>query len=386
MLLIIVEFPTTLYKFAIIKLFYIFMTQSKFWRCTFLPAKKLKFWHVALIIAFIFLVLTLHAVDPNTIVMAEVTTKISNMTTPSLDTPSPSKADTSATSEPQATTTYSNNNNEKSYQSQADPSPLNSISSTPTLSSQETLNFSTLPRDQLAITQESIIKLLTNHSGTYGVYFEDQLTGQSFSINGDASFPAASTFKIPLTLYLYINKIPLDQTVTYQNTFYEDGTGSLQTSIKEGDQFSLRTLASLAIRESDNIAANMILATIGRNNILSFEQMLGGTTPSSKTTNYTSAHDLGEFIRKCQSYPSLLNDLENTIYNDRIPAGIPPEITVAHKIGTFPGGVFNDVGIIFARRPFVLAVVSKNVNSEDEAAEVIANISTLCYNLVSMYY
>ena len=333
-----------------------------------MPAKKHRILYVAFI-TFIFLAFTLHTKYPNTLVMAK------NKTSP------PPIVNTSETSRPYTTTSPSNSNFEESPQTPT--VPLNSISSNQTSSSHETLISPILPIEKLAITQESIMKLLTNHSGTYGIYFQDLQTNQNFSIHGDDSFPAASTFKVPLTLYLYFNNIPLDQLVTYQNDLYEEGTGSLQSYIQEGDQFSLGTLASLAIRESDNIAANMILAEVGRDNILSLEERLGGTTLSTIDTNYTSANDLGKFIRECRDYPGLLNDLENTIYNNRIPAGIPAEITVAHKIGTFSGGVFNDAGIIFAKHPFVLVVVSQNVDSEDEAAEVIANISTLCYNLVT---
>lgn len=236
--------------------------------------------------------------------------------------------------------------------------------------------------DPLLAVKQAVTQVLTQHSGTYGVFFKDLQTGQTFNINGNESFPAASTFKIPLALYIYRNNLPLKNTIAYQDDFYEEGTGVLQTQgLKNGDRLDTKTLLALAIRESDNIAANMLVAEYGRGNVLAMERQLGGISLSTDSRNYTSPNDMGLFLQESLRYPNLLNDMELTVFNDRLPAGIPSGIPVAHKIGTFEEGVYHDVGIVFANHPFVLAVLSKGVNSEEEAAAVIAEVAKNCYTV-----
>ena len=48
-----------------------------------------------------------------------------------------------------------------------------------------------------------------------------------------------------------------------------------------------------------------------------------------------------------------MEDLQNTMWNDRINALLPKDVKVAHKIGNFQG-VCNDVGIVFAEEPYIL--------------------------------
>ena len=67
-----------------------------------------------------------------------------------------------------------------------------------------------------------------------------------------------------------------------------------------------------------------------------------------------------------------LSYLENTIYNDRISSELPSNIVIAHKIGTETGAI-HDIGIIYANKPFILAVMSKGVD-ENIAPEVIGHM------------
>ncbi len=71
----------------------------------------------------------------------------------------------------------------------------------------------------------------------------------------------------------------------------------------------------------------------------------------------------------------------NTKFNDRLPALLPETVKVAHKIGT-QVKVFNDVGIVFAQKPYIVSVMTDNIN-EAEAANVIANISKKIFDYVN---
>ena len=76
----------------------------------------------------------------------------------------------------------------------------------------------------------------------------------------------------------------------------------------------------------------------------------------------------------------LLSYFKNTIHNDRIPRYLPEGIECAHKIGS-QLGVVNDVGIVYGDHPFIIAIMSKNVNEdEDEAPEVIGQTVKMIYD------
>lgn len=74
----------------------------------------------------------------------------------------------------------------------------------------------------------------------------------------------------------------------------------------------------------------------------------------------------------------MIEDLQNTMWNDRINKLLPKDVKVAHKIGNYEG-VYNDVGIVFAEEPYVLAVMSENAD-QSVASDVIAQISKKIYD------
>lgn len=78
----------------------------------------------------------------------------------------------------------------------------------------------------------------------------------------------------------------------------------------------------------------------------------------------------------------LMNYFENTIFNDRIPKLLPKDVRVAHKIGN-QVGAYHDVGVVFSDEPYVISIMSRNVDDETEACEVIANISKKVYDFVT---
>lgn len=237
-----------------------------------------------------------------------------------------------------------------------------------------------------------IVKQLNEYlktlKGNYGIYYYNLISGDSFGINDTAEFPAASTIKLPLNLYLY-RKIA-DGTINpgsllkYEKQDYEEGTGKIQYK-QLNSQFSIKELSQLSIEESDNIAANILFRYLGKNNVKNFMSQCGAKIVEYEN-NMTCAADMGLYMRLTYDFcrynagvaMELLVNLTNTQFNDRIPAGVSKSIKVAHKIGTL-SNVINDVGIIFTDKPYVLSVLSNNVTEKD-AVSAIKTISEMVYN------
>jgi len=241
--------------------------------------------------------------------------------------------------------------------------------------------------------RQQIVNYTATLPGTYSVYFKDLPSGQVLAINESALIPDASCIKVPVVLYLYeqvaAGKLSWRDRVAYQLAVdYESGAGALQLTAEDGNTFSLRCLATIAITISDNIAHNMLVRYFGADNVMNFIRSIGGvdtTRPYGSAT--TTARDLGAFMeavyRFAKQNPAqgrrLISDLGNTVFHVGLPGELPPDLLVAHKEGSI-SGVVNDMGIIFARRPYILTVMSQGPSDEDTGFHDIAAISRLVYD------
>jgi len=232
------------------------------------------------------------------------------------------------------------------------------------------------------------IKNLTNQLlGTYGVYvyrFED---GKEYGFQQNEIFPAASLMKLPVILTLYqeaeAGKINLEEEYKLLEKDKRGGAGILQ-SRPAGEVYTYRKLAELMGQYSDNTANNVLVKILGPEKIQQTIDNLG-----MKKTNFakyeTTPQDIGLFFRKLyedgvvtsQHKEEILKFLTKTGFEDRIPAGIPKEIRVAHKIGT-EIGVFSDAGIVFSQKPFVLVIISREAK-ESEAKEALPKIAKMVW-------
>ncbi|HYF91223.1 MAG TPA: serine hydrolase [Symbiobacteriaceae bacterium] len=242
--------------------------------------------------------------------------------------------------------------------------------------------------------RKQLQEYLAEQDGTYGVYVLDLASGRGVGINSDKVFPAASTFKLPMVLYILDlvaqGKATLDEAVTYAPSDWEEGTGTLQDWIGVGDRLQVRELIELAITQSDNIATQMLLRRFGVQNVYEYMHRLGG-----QVTHYddgvigTTPREMAAYMRQAQANlirdpglkAFLLEALENTAFADRTAAGVPQGVAVAHKIGTLPN-VVNDIALVEAPgHPFIIAAFSVGVDDE-VAPSVITEVTRKVYDFL----
>lgn len=228
-------------------------------------------------------------------------------------------------------------------------------------------------------------------TGMYAVYFKDLASGKEFGINENVPLPPASSIKLPVVLYLYrqvaSGNLSWEDRVQYRAASdYQNGAGILQFWAKDGDRFSLRTLATISIVISDNIAHNMLVRHLGYGNVMNFIKRIGPNTTRPFGSAATTARDMGAFVEETARFAMenpkvggrLINDLAHTIYHVGLPGKIPAHLIVAHKEGSI-NGVATDVGIVLAHRPYILAILSKGITDEDTGFKNIAEISRIVY-------
>ena len=234
---------------------------------------------------------------------------------------------------------------------------------------------------------DSLKRYISGLKGCYGIYFIDLKSGLEFGKNGNDVFYAASTVKVPLALYLSVlmenGVIQPDKVLEYIESDYESGSGRLQFE-EYGSKYTVKELISLSIRVSDNVATNMLLRMIGYQNLKNFMRILGGKVVDDEQ-NITCPKDMAIYLKEVYYFSQksdygkeLVNELQNTVFNDRLPTLLPSDIKVAHKIGNWLNS-YHDVGIVFTDNPYVISIMSKGV-SENEAFKEIAYISRLFFD------
>ncbi len=241
----------------------------------------------------------------------------------------------------------------------------------------------------LAGLEQLLQAYLATLNGTYGVAVTDLTTGATAAVLGDQVFVAASTFKVPLAMYVFslveAGEADLEEPVYYAPEDWEGGAGVLHGAIP-GDCYTVAELVNLALTVSDNIATNMLLRRFGDENVFGYMRELGGTVTNLETgRRATTPRDMALYIELLYRwaaredgglYRTLMGLLTQTAFSDRIAAGAPAGVPVAHKIGTLPAMV-HDVGIVFLPdRPFAIAILSAGVN-EQAAAARLADITRI---------
>jgi len=239
---------------------------------------------------------------------------------------------------------------------------------------------------------------LAGDGATYGIYFVDLESGQSFGINEDLPIPQASTVKVPIVLY--VNHLVAEgkanwaDRVAYQPaTDYRAGAGALQFFATPGQTYSLRVLCNLAITLSDNVAKAMLVRHLGAEDIRQFMASLGASHPNLDGGEPTTARDMAIYLQAvlqlAREHPELgwrmIDDLSHTIWHVGLPGQLPPAVQVAHKEGDITG-VCNDVGIVFSTHPYILCILSQGQQDIEAGFRKISEISRLVYEYQEWAY
>ena len=244
------------------------------------------------------------------------------------------------------------------------------------------------PEDLRIKIQETVDNRLRN----YSVYVKDFNSDFAIGINESVIFTAASVNKVPIVaaLYYYAGKgeIDLDERVTVQSADIQDfGTGSIRYD-PPGSVYAIKTLAKLAIEQSDNTAAYVLgTYTVGFEKI---QALMGewGLTQTDMVNNKTSNRDISILFEKIYkgevtneaSTQEMLAFFKDTDFEDRLPALLPKTVSVYHKIGN-EIAIMHDAGFVTdGKTTYYIGVFTNDITDEEETIKIIAEISKLVYD------
>lgn len=241
---------------------------------------------------------------------------------------------------------------------------------------------------ELAPVREEIESVIKGKSGTYGVWVKYQNREETVGINQNEALPAASLIKLPVMVAFFreaeMGRISLDEEYRLLDEDKVGGAGVLAGK-PAGTVYSYRQLLQLMGHYSDNTAYKVVRRRVGDEAVEATMAELG-MNRTDLAENETTPAEVGLLFEKLMTgkilskthREELLGFLTDTVFEDRIPAGVPEGTRVAHKVGT-DLGVYHDAGIVFASPPvggFVMVVMSKNAR-ESEAREVAVQVTKI---------
>jgi acetylornithine deacetylase/succinyl-diaminopimelate desuccinylase-like protein/beta-lactamase class A len=275
------------------------------------------------------------------------------------------------------------------------------------------LALTTAESDRLAGVQLEIQKLIDQAGADASVAFRMLDGSAELLYRPDVEYHAASTMKVPVMIELFKQvrggRIKLDEQLPILNQFHsivDRSTYSLSAGDdsdtelykKVGGTLSYRELCEAMITVSSNFATNLLIERLGAKNIQATTNTLGapgmhvlrGVEDSkafekglNNTTTSRALLTLMEKIAKGQAVDAAASEamvaiLKRQQFNERIPAGLPPGIAVAHKTGEITK-IQHDAAIVYAERPFALVILVRGIEDAKVGSKLAAEITRVLY-------
>ncbi len=209
------------------------------------------------------------------------------------------------------------------------------------------------------------------HKGNFSVSYYNTVTGESYAFNDTTMMVAASTFKLPLNMYYY----EMEQAGEIASDAYISRGGMplnkahYESLVNSHNEVSLGMLYNLGnfrtykekMRKYFTMTDEEIDASYYHDNYYCTRMMMDAL-------KYLYDH--------ADSFEEMIGYMKEAQPGQYFKAGVE-DYEVAHKYGWFEGAV-NDVGIIYAPQPFLLAVYT-----QDTSETVVADTAKLltAYNV-----
>jgi beta-lactamase class A len=266
---------------------------------------------------------------------------------------------------------------------------------------------STLDRVEQRIRQEP--------GAQVGLAYIDFASGDTLFLNPDSSFHAASTMKVPVMIELFrrsaSGSFGMDQGLMVVNQFASIVDGSAYALDPNSDSDStlyhrigqripVDTLLRLMITRSSNFATNTLISLVGADAVTRTMRSLGansiqvlrgvedGKAFDKGMNNTTTARDLAIILEAIEegraAPPDATREMREILlaqeFNEKIPAGLPAGVRVAHKTGEITAHS-HDAAIVYppGRKPYVLVVLTRGIQDGAKSSKLIADVSSLIY-------
>lgn len=277
-----------------------------------------------------------------------------------------------------------------------------------------TVRPSTLTDPSTDTLRAAIEQVLAQYpEATVAISVRDPATGRRLDLNGDRSFHAASTMKVPVMIELYrqarLGRFSLDDSLLVENAFRSIVDGSpyrieddSDDAIYErlGEQMAIRDLIYQMITVSSNLATNLLIgyvsadsvqATIERmgtremrvlrgvEDIKAYRQGLSNRATSSDLAVVMQALMENRAVTE-EDDAEMIDILLDQRFNEMIPAGLPEGVRAAHKTGSITR-INHDAAIVLPgdADPYVLVLLTEGLDDHAVSAALGARVTALVH-------
>lgn len=234
--------------------------------------------------------------------------------------------------------------------------------------------------------KKKVEELLQNIPGKLSVYFKNLVTGETLCVNEDMPMMAASVIKIPIMVETFhqfrTGEHKKDELYVLKETDKRPSCGCLNR-MHAGLSLTIEDLYNLMIILSDNSATNILIELLGGMerinedikamgyNTIRVNRLLFDAEASARgIQNYVSAAEIGDMLEKMyrgemidgEASADMLDVLKEQRLNNKFPFNFKEKVVIAHKTGE-DDGITHDVGIFYAKQPFVLCCMGNETDN-----------------------
>ncbi len=233
-------------------------------------------------------------------------------------------------------------------------------------------------------TWEAIQNRLCAAPGEVGFYWEELETGACRAYQADRPITAASVIKLAVLTEAFrqmeCGLARADEMFTVHRADKLPSCGAL-AYLHDGLCVTFLDLCVLMIILSDNTATNLLIRHLGMERINETMRALGlkqtalrrllfdSEAAARGVENQITAREIGLLLRRMytgtavspEADAKMLSILSDQRLNGKIPFFLPRGTRIAHKTGE-DSGVTHDVGIVYAKRPFLVCFCSQKTD------------------------
>ncbi len=259
-------------------------------------------------------------------------------------------------------------------------------------------------RERVENALEEAAQRIEGYDGVAGVYVQDLEGDFGYGVRPDEEFFTASIIKVPVMVAVYRKvdqgELSFSQMIEIKEEDWAAGAGWLQWE-RAGTKQTVGDLLLLMMTQSDNVATNALVRTVGgadhvnevarslgAANTLLYQKVSSERAAIPQLDNRTTPRDMAAMMQqiaegeaaseKSCEYMIELMDLNELDW--WLDAGLPADVYAANKAGWLHE-VYDDVGIVKAGdRPYVIAILSKYGSGDvDQGRILIEDLSRIAW-------
>lgn len=268
--------------------------------------------------------------------------------------------------------------------------------------------------------KKEVERMIVSSGAEVGLSFHDLESDIFVEINERRVMHAASLMKVPVMVEVFRRidrgELSPDQKITVKNSFVSIADGSLFSLRPEddsdpefyssvGQDVPLKELMARMITVSSNLATNILVDIVKPEAVMKTILELGAENMKVRRgvedtkaferglNNLTDARDMRLILEAIvegraaspSSCAAMIEILKAQRFREGIPAGLPSAIEVGNKTGVITR-IAHDAAIIFPprRKPYVLVILTRGLEKEEDAQQLIASLSRVLYERLIM--